>query len=165
MQEYPILRDLVIIFATAIVVVALLRRFGIPPIAGFILSGAIVGPQALGFISDPDEVSLLAEIGVALLLFGIGLELSLERLRRLWRPVLIGGALQVGLTLLIVILAAPLLGISRTQAFWVGSVVAVSSTAIVLRGLESRGELDAPQGRMTLGILIFQDLCVVQVGS
>lgn len=161
MYDLTILRDLAVIFATAVFVVALLRRLGIPTIAGFIAAGTLVGPKALGLIGDVNQVSLLAEVGVALLLFGIGLELSLERLRRLWQPVIIGGALQVGLTLGAVLLLSPILNVSMAQATLLGCIIAVSSTAIVLRALESRGDLDAPHGRLTLGVLVFQDLCVI----
>lgn len=161
MHDLSILRDVTLILATGVLVVAVLRRVGIPTIAGFILAGMIVGPKAFGIIADVEQVSLLAEVGIALLLFGIGLELSLERLRRLWKSVLIGGTLQVGLTLGVVLLISPLLGITLSQATLLGFIVAVSSTAIVLRALESRGDLDAPHGRLTVGILVFQDLCVV----
>lgn len=161
MHDLVILRDLVVIFSTGVLVVALLRRIGIPTIAGFIVAGVLVGPKSLGLIADVEEVAMLSEIGVALLLFGIGLELSLERLRRLWRSIIIGGTLQVGLTLGVVMLISPLLGISLPQAILLGCIIAVSSTAIVLRALESRGDLDAPHGRLTLGILVFQDLSVV----
>lgn len=161
MHDLTILRDLAVLLATAVLVVALLRRLGIPTIAGFIAAGMIVGPKALGLINDVDQVSLLAEVGIALLLFGIGLELSLERLRRLWRPVLIGGSLQVGITLGAVLLLSPLFGVALPQATLLGFIIAASSTAIVLRALESRGDMDAPHGRLTLGILVFQDLCVV----
>lgn len=161
MHDLVILRDLAIIFATGVLVVTILRRVGIPTIAGFIVAGILVGPKSLGLIADVDEVALLAEVGVALLLFGIGLELSLDRLRRLWRSVLIGGALQVGITVSIVVLLMPVFHVSLSQAIFLGFIIAASSTAIVLRALESRGDLDAPHGRMTLGILVFQDLGVV----
>ena len=161
MPELAFLKDLVVILAAAIAVVALLRRIGVPPIAGFIVAGALIGPNALSLISDPHQVEVLAEVGVVLLLFGIGLELSLERLRRLWKAVVIGGMLQVGLTVLAVTGIAVAYGMRIGSAFFLGCVVAISSTAIVLRGLAERGELDAPHGRLALGILVFQDLCVV----
>jgi len=161
MENLTYLRDLVVILGVAVAVVAALHRFNIPAIAGFILAGVIVGPQALGVIGDVREVEVLAEVGVALLLFGIGLELSMERLRRLWRPILVGGFLQVGLTISAAFGAAQILGFEWRTSLFIGFLVAVSSTAIVLRGLESRGEIDAPHGRLTLGILVFQDLCVV----
>ncbi|MFQ5913427.1 MAG: cation:proton antiporter [Nitrospinota bacterium] len=161
MAELTLVYDLVVIFAVAVAVVAALRRIGVPPIAGFIVAGTLVGPQSLGLIRDAHRVELLAEVGVVLLLFGIGVELSLERLRRLWRPILVGGSLQVGITILVVAAAAGLLGNPVGRSVFLGFLVAVSSTAIVLRALEARGEIDAPHGRLTLGILVFQDLCVV----
>jgi len=161
MSELEFLRDLVVVFGAAIVVVALLKRVRVPSIAGFIVAGALVGPGALGLIGDVHQVEALAEVGVVLLLFGIGLELSLERIRRLWRAVLVGGALQVGVTILAVVAASTAFGLPRGRAVFLGFVIAVSSTAIVLRGLSTRGELDAPHGRLAVGILIFQDLCVV----
>jgi CPA2 family monovalent cation:H+ antiporter-2 len=161
MNDILYLRDLVVIFAVAVVVVTALHRFRIPSIAGFILAGVLMGPQGLGLINDLHQVEVLAETGVALLLFGIGLEISLERLRRLWWPVVAGGTLQVGLSASATFVVARLLGYSPNLALFLGFIIAISSTAIVLQGLEARGELDAPHGRLTLGILVFQDLCVV----
>lgn len=161
MTGLSILRDVIIVFAVGVSVVALLRRIGVPSIAGFIVAGTLLGPRSLGLIQNTHEVEILADIGVVLLLFGIGVELSQERLRRLWKPVVVGGALQVGTTLLATVGVAMLLGSSWQLAVLLGCLVAVSSTAIVLRGLQRRGELDAPHGRLTLGILVFQDLCVV----
>ena len=162
-MHHEILNNLVVIFAVAVVMVLLLRRVGMPSIVGFILAGVVVGPHLLGIVSGPDEVLLLAEIGVALLLFGIGMELSLDGARRLWQPILVGGGLQVIVT---VALAAAVFRVSGAGtgvgvAVLLGCVVAVSSTAVVLSTLRSRGEADAPHGRVALGILIFQDLCVV----
>jgi CPA2 family monovalent cation:H+ antiporter-2 len=125
------------------------------------LAGALIGPNALGLVKDVHRVEVLAEVGVVLLLFGIGLELSLDRMRRLWRIVVFGGTLQVGVTIAAVSGIALLLGLPLGSAVFLGCVIAVSSTAIVLRGLRIRGEIDAPHGRLTLGILVFQDLCVV----
>jgi CPA2 family monovalent cation:H+ antiporter-2 len=159
--ELAFLQDLVIILGAAVVVVGLLRRLHVPPIAGFIVAGAIIGPHALQFVNDPHQVELLAEVGVVLLLFGVGLELSLDRLRRLWRFTLLGGASQVVATVLVVWAVSALLGQGGRTGLLLGFIVAISSTAIVLRGLSARAELDAPHGRLTLGILVFQDLCVV----
>ncbi len=161
MGELTILRDLVVTFLVAVIVVTLLRRVGVPTIAGFILAGTIAGPRGFGLTPAGHEVELLAEIGVALLLFGIGLELQISRLRRLWRPVLLGGSIQMTSTAGIAFLIAYSMGLGLGNAIFLGLALAVSSTAIVLRGLEARGELDAPHGRLTLGILVFQDLSVV----
>jgi K+:H+ antiporter len=161
MGELAFLRDLVVIFAVAVVVVAVLQKIGVPSIAGFIVAGTLVGPHGFRLIHDLHQVEVLAEVGVVLLLFGIGLELSLERLRRLWQPILIGGTLQMGLTILVAMGTAVMFGLTPSSAVFLGFLVAVSSTAIVLRALNDRGELEAPHGRLTLGILVFQDLCVV----
>jgi len=161
MTELVFLQDLVIILAAAVAVVALLRRLHVPSIAGFIVAGTVVGPHALGLVQDLHQVEILAELGVVLLLFGIGLEVSLERIRRLWRLIVLGGGVQVGTTVLLVATLGAQLGLDVRSGIFLGFVVAVSSTAIVLRGLSTRGELDAPHGRLALGILVFQDLCVV----
>lgn len=161
MPEIHFLKDLVIVLGAAVVVVTLLRRAGFPSIAGFILTGALVGPNALGLVSETSQVEVMAEIGIVLLLFGIGLELSLSRLRQLWKAILLGGGLQVGLTITCTALLAAWFGLSTGPAIFLGCIVAVSSTAIVLRGLSSKGELEFPHGRLALGILVFQDLCVV----
>ena len=104
---------------------------------------------------------MLAELGVVLLLFGIGLELSLDRVRRLWRLIILGGGVQVIATILAVWGLSVLLGRDNRSGVLLGFVVAISSTAIVLRGLSTRRELETPHGRLALGILVFQDLCVV----
>lgn len=161
MPQIEFLKDLVVILAAAVVVVLLLRRLGVPAIAGFILTGVLIGPTTLELVDDTHQVEVLAEVGVVLLLFGIGLELSLERLRRLWKAVLLGGGIQVTATVVITTLVAHSFGFRTGAAVFVGFVVAVSSTAVVLRGLSRRGELNAPHGRLAVGILVFQDLCVV----
>lgn len=161
MPEADFLKDLVIVLGAAVMVVALLRRVGVPSIAGFILTGVLAGPTALGLVDDTHQVELLAEVGVVLLLFGIGLELAVDRLRRLWKAVLLGGGMQVAVTLACTAALARAFGLAPGAAIFLGCVVAVSSTAVVLRALSARGELDAPHGRLAVGILVFQDLCVV----
>jgi len=161
MTELVFLQDLVIILAAAVAVVAFLRFLRIPSIAGFIIAGTLIGPHALRLVQDLHQVEILAELGVVLLLFGIGLDLSLSRVRRLWRPILGGGSLQVGATILVVLGISILFDRDIRSGLLLGFIVAVSSTAIVLRGLSTRGELETPHGRLALGILIFQDLCVV----
>ena len=155
------LKELVIVLAAAVVVVTVLRRAGVPSIAGFIVTGALTGPTALGLVDDTHQVEVLAEVGIVLLLFGIGLELSLDRLRLLWKAVLLGGGMQVTLTVACTAALARWWGLPLGSAVFLGCLVAVSSTAIVLRGLSTRGELESPHGRLAIGILVFQDLCVV----
>jgi CPA2 family monovalent cation:H+ antiporter-2 len=155
------LRDLVVLFGAAVVVVLVLSRLRLPTIAGFLVAGALIGPSGFGWIRAAHEIEQLAEIGVVLLLFTIGLEFSLEELRRL-RPVLIfGGGLQVTLTILVVTSLAVLAGFGPFEGVFFGFLAALSSTAVVLKGLGERGETDAPHGRLIVGVLLFQDLCVV----
>jgi CPA2 family monovalent cation:H+ antiporter-2 len=161
MHAPPFLRELVVIFGIAIVVVLVLSRFRLPTIAGFIVAGALLGPAGLGLVDDPQRIAGLAEAGVVLLLFTIGLELSPSRLRRLWRVLAIGGGLQVGLTIGGVVALALAFGESAERGVFFGFLVALSSTAIVLRALDERQETDAPHGRLIVGALVFQDLCVV----
>lgn len=161
MDELVYLRDLVIILGFGVIIVTVFHKLRLPAIAGFIFSGVLVGPQGFGFINDVHQVEVLAEFGVALLLFGIGLELSLEKLRRLWKLIVIGGALQVGLSVLATFAVAKLFDIPGNSALFIGFLLALSSTAIVTRGLQQRGEINAPHGRLIMGILVFQDLSVV----
>ncbi len=161
MQDLTYLQDLVVILGFGIVVVAIFHKLKLPSIAGLIVVGIVVGPHSLGIINDVHQVEVLAEIGVALLLFGIGLELSLEKLRRLWKLILMGGLIQVGLTIATVFAISRLWDLPPNTGIFVGFLVALSSTAIVLRGLQQRSEVDTPHGRLILGILVFQDFAVV----
>ncbi|WP_170319845.1 cation:proton antiporter [Polyangium spumosum] len=161
MEQIPILRDLAIISIVGVVVVLLLGRVRLPAVAGLLLAGAFLGPTGFGLLSDAHRIQSLAEIGVVLLLFGIGLEFSLERLRQIAKTVTIGGSLQVGLTILAAVLCARVAGEPFSRGVLFGFLFALSSTALVLRTLAERGEVDAPHGRFIVGALIFQDLCVV----
>ena len=161
MHGLEILSDLAVIFLAAIGVVAVLGRVGLPPVVGFLVAGVLVGPGGFGLITDTEQVQVLAEVGVALLLFTIGLEFSLARLSRIARYVVIGGGLQVLLTVLAAALGAGVLGHSLGVGLFWGYLAALSSTAIVLRALADREETAAPHGRFIVGVLIFQDLCIV----
>lgn len=161
MHELSLLHDLVVIFAAAIAVSLLGARIGLPSLAGMIVAGTLIGPHALALIGDPTRVSALAEIGVVLLLFGVGIELPFERLRELYRPMVLGGALQVALTGAVAYGLCVAFGYGGVSAILICFIAIPSSTAIVLRRLHARGELEAPHGRQMLGILLFQDVCVV----
>ena len=161
MHEFVLLRDLVTLVAVAIPVVVLAHRLKVPTVVGFLLTGMAIGPHGLRLIAQPASVSALAEVGVVLLLFAIGLELSLARIIKLGRVVLLGGGLQMALTVLAIGGIAALVGVAPRQAAFFGALGALSSTAIVLKVYTDRGELDTPQGRVVIAILLFQDLCVV----
>jgi len=160
-MQYLLLRDLAIIFAGSLLVILLFHRLKLPALPGFIVAGVLLGPNALGLVSDVHQVESLAEVGVILLLFTIGIEFSLSRLREMGRQVVIGGGAQVLLTVGLSAAVAAALGLAWPVAVLVGFLVALSSTAIVLKGLADKGEIDTPHGRLATGVLIFQDLCVV----
>ncbi len=159
-MEIPIIFDLIVVYALAIGVIFVCHRLGIPPLVGFILTGVLAGPQVLGLIRVPHEVEILAEIGVILLLFTIGIEFSFANLLQLRRSVLLGGPLQVAATGLLFFLVAWHLGLGLGQSVFVGFLVSLSSTAIVLNILQSKAEVETPHGNASLGVLIFQDLIV-----
>ncbi|MEW6374783.1 MAG: cation:proton antiporter, partial [Thermodesulfobacteriota bacterium] len=160
-MELEFLKTLVIIFGVSAFVVFILHKLRMPSIVGFLLAGVCLGPSGFGLVQDVREVELLAEIGVILLLFTIGLELSLKSLKRISSTILGGGFSQVLFTLLATAaIAYPFLG-KLNESLFTGFLVALSSTAIVLKMLFDRAEMDSPHGRLSMGILIFQDLCVV----
>lgn len=161
MNEPGFLHDLLILFGLGVTVVLLFHRAKVPPIVGFLITGVLCGPYGFGLISDPQEVESIAEIGVVLLLFTVGIEFSLKQLARIRNFLLVGGGLQVLLTTLTIYAVSRVVGEGTRVALFIGMLVALSSTAIVLRLLADRGELDGPAGQAVLGILIFQDLCVV----
>lgn len=137
------------------------HRFGIMPIVSFLVTGAVLGPHALGFVHDETLIESAAEIGVILLLFTIGIEFSLEKLARIKRLIFIGGGLQVVLVLLLVTGALALFGVDWRSGIFTGCLVALSSTAIVMKLLMAGGDMGSEEGQAALGILIFQDLAVV----
>ncbi|MBX6331579.1 MAG: cation:proton antiporter [Gemmatimonadaceae bacterium] len=156
-----VLADLSVLLALGVAVVLAVHRLRLPPIVGFLITGILSGPYGFGLIRNVREVEPIAEIGVILLLFTVGLEFSLPQLFRLRTLLLAGGGLQVALTLLVTALLARAFAAAWPVAIFVGMLVALSSTAIVLRLLADRGEMDSLHGRAALVILIFQDLCVV----
>jgi CPA2 family monovalent cation:H+ antiporter-2 len=160
-MQIPLLSDIVIIFGLAIGVLYICHQLRIPAIVGFLLTGVLAGPHGFGLIGAVHEVEVLAEIGVVLLLFTIGLEFSMKSLWQLKRSVLIGGSFQVFATLLITFLIARMLGQDVGKSIFLGFLVSLSSTAIVLKLLQERAEVDSPQGRIDLAILIFQDVVAV----
>jgi CPA2 family monovalent cation:H+ antiporter-2 len=160
-MDLPALRDLVIIFGLSIGILLLSHRLRLPAVIGLLLTGLIVGPYGLRLVHDIEAVESLAEVGVILLLFTIGIEFSLKALLSLKRIVGIAGSLQVGLTTATTYAAARFLGRSDAEALLWGFLVTLSSTAIVLKLLAERGETDSPHGRIAVGVLILQDLSVV----
>jgi len=161
MHEIQFLKDTNIIFGLASLVVFLFNKFKIPSVIGFLLTGIIAGPYALALINDIEIKDVLAEIGVILLLFIIGIELSISKLVKMKNVVFLGGGLQVGLTILSVFSIVSLTGVPYKQAVFIGFLVALSSTPIILKILQERDQIDEHHGKISLGILIFQDLIIV----
>jgi len=166
-MEYAIIKDILIIFGLSIVVIFICHRLKIPSIIGYLITGVLAGPNGFSLISGIHEVEILAEIGVILLLFTIGIEFSLKNLIRIRNTLAIGGGIQVFLTIAIFFLITrsnfigAQEGNSIPESIFMGFLIALSSTAIVLKLLQERGEFVSPHGRVTLGILIFQDIVIV----
>ncbi len=160
-METPLLKDIILIFGLSVGVLFLFHRIRVPEVVGFLFTGIIVGPHGLGLIDAVKEVEGLAEVGVVLLLFIIGIEFSLKKLLKIRKYVLLGGLIQVLLTVLIIFLVVLQLGISIEKAVFIGFLISLSSTAIVLKIVQDRAEIASPHGRMILAILIFQDIIFV----
>ena len=161
-MEIPLLRDLVIIFSLSVVVIYGCRQVNLPILVGLLVTGMLVGPRSFGLIHEVHLVEVMAEIGVILLLFSIGIEFSLKKLWQIRTLVLVGGTLQVGLTMLGTFAVMHyLLGWAATQAWFLGMLLSLSSTAIALKLYQERGEMETMQGRLALGVLIFQDIAAV----
>lgn len=159
-MEELILREIVVLFILSIIVVLVCVRFRLPSIVGFLLTGVLCGPSALGLIPTPEAVDIMAEVGVAFLMFTIGMELSGKELVRLKKPLFLGGSAQVLLTTAFIFAltfwwCGPRLGIVY------GCMVTLSSTAIVLSLLQQKAQTESPQGQVCLAVLIFQDLAIV----
>jgi CPA2 family monovalent cation:H+ antiporter-2 len=160
-MELGILKDIVIIFALSTFVNFIFNRIKIPAIIGYLITGIIAGPHLLALIDSPENVEVMAEIGVILLMFTIGLEFSLNHLFRIRKIVFVGGFLQLLLTAGITILVSRVYDLQWTEAVFVGFLTALSSTAVVLKLLQERSELTTHYGRTIVGILIFQDVILI----
>jgi monovalent cation:H+ antiporter-2, CPA2 family len=161
MGKGHLLTDVAIILGAAFPILFLARRVRLPEVIAFLLTGVIIGPHALGFIRDAHEVEAIAEVGVALILFFIGLHVPLARLRALGRTTFVSGALQMfGTVALIALILYPLIDDARRASFY-AIMAALGSTAVVLPILATRDEMGAPFARRFLGVSIFQDFAVI----
>ncbi|MFO7445480.1 MAG: cation:proton antiporter [Ignavibacteriaceae bacterium] len=161
MEQFTIIKDIVIILAVSLGIIFLFKKLNIPSIIGFLVAGVLIGPFGFKLISKIDDIEMMAEVGVILLLFTIGLEVSFTRLMRMRRFLLLSGGLQVILTILFSSIVFFLFGVSVPQSIYFGMLISLSSTAIVLKILSDKKELETPYGKISLGILIFQDLAIV----
>jgi len=160
-MEFDFLRQLLIVLSATLAIVYVFQKLRLPTIVGFLLVGLVIGPNGGALIAGFTQVEILAEIGVALLLFTIGVEFSLAALFSLQRRVIWAGLLQIVVTVIVVAALAHLLGAPAPQAIFFGFLMALSSTAIVLRVYHERGELHSIHGRSVSGVLLLQDLSIV----
>jgi monovalent cation:H+ antiporter-2, CPA2 family len=161
LSELEMVVDFVFAVAAAFVGGMIAQRLRQPVILGYLLAGMAIGPYTWGPVSDPHNVQVVAEMGVAFLMFAIGVEFSPSELLKMRWVAGIGGLLQIGATVLLGLAAAPLLGLDLLQGIFLGSVLALSSTMVALKLLMNRGEMESLHGRIVLGILIVQDLSLV----
>ncbi len=161
MMGASVLDAILVLLAVAVVAVAAFRKFNLPPILAYLFVGMLVGPYALNWIPESDGTLFLAEFGVVFLLFTIGLEFSLPQLLAMRREVLGLGGGQVAFTALVAGGVAWLFGMPLTAAFVIGGVLAMSSTAIVIKQLTEQLEVSSRHGRYSVGVLLFQDVAVI----
>ena len=161
MELSAVLRDLAVVLAIATMVAFLFGKLRLSAVAAFLVAGAILGPTGAGLVSETGMVDALAEIGIVLLLFTIGLEISLSGFGKMRRQVLWAGGGQLFATILLTLAIMMLFGSPAPEAIFVGFVVSLSSTAIVLKVYADRLEIDSLHGRLSSGILLFQDMAVI----
>lgn len=160
-MAFPLLKDIFIIFGVAVAVAFVCHRLRIPTIVGLIIAGVIAGPYGLGLVTETHQVEQLAEIGIIFLLFTIGLEFSIDSIAHVKRLFFAGGPLQVIATAAPVFVFVRFAGFDTPASIFISLLAALSSTAIILRMLQSRSELTSPQGKATMAVLIFQDIAFV----
>ncbi len=161
MQQLLFLKDFIIILAAAVLIIYVGHRLRLPTVVGFLITGMLIGPFGLNFVNQKEEIEIFAEIGVIMLLFFIGIEFSLSQFKVIRREFFLGGGFQVLGTIAIVLLLVSLGTFSTGEKLFFGFLIALSSTAIVLKILGDRAELDAPHGKLSVGILLFQDFFIV----
>lgn len=161
-MEVPIIKEVVIIFALSIGVLLLCHRLKLPGVVGFLVTGVLCGPHGFGLVKAVDDVENLATIGIVLLLFTVGMEFSIKNIIKYKYYFFGGGVLQVFLTLFATVcISKYLLERPWNESIFLGFLISLSSTAIVLRALDENGERESPHGRLILGVLIFQDIIAI----
>jgi len=164
-MEITLLKDVIIIFSLSILVIFIFHRIKVPAIIGFLLTGILCGPHGLELVKATHEVEILAEIGVILLLFTIGIEFSIGNLLKIKKSVLVGGTLQVFLVIALTFLVLRVLSVNPATSVFTGFLVALSSTAIVLKIIQTNGEIGTFHGQTSLAILIFSRVIIRLSGN
>jgi CPA2 family monovalent cation:H+ antiporter-2 len=160
-MEPTLLTDIVVLLGVSLGVLYLAHHVRLPPVVAFLVTGVVLGPEALGVVRAVHEVEQLAEIGVILVLFTVGLELSIKDLLRIRRTVLVGGTVQMAVVIGGVYAALSALGMTQREALFLGLIASLSSTAVVLRILQQRADMDSAHGRTSVAVLVYQDLAIV----
>ncbi|MFH1647717.1 MAG: cation:proton antiporter, partial [Chloroflexota bacterium] len=155
--------DLLVVLVTAVAGGMLARWLRLPVILGYLAGGIAIGPFGLGFVHETETINSLAEVGVVLLLFAIGLEFSLKELLKLGKIAIIGGVAQMVLTAAVMFWVGRMVGFGTTGAVFFGFIIAMSSTMVALKLLMERGELDTAHGRIMLGVLLVEDIGAVPI--
>ena len=162
-MAHHLIKDLILLLLVSLPINIIFHRIKFPSVMGYLVAGVLIGPHGLKLISDVSAVKELAEIGVVLLLFVIGLEFSLGRILKNLASILGAGGLQLGMTTLAVWFVFSEMNFQQNQSIVLGLIVALSSTAIVLKMITDNAEIDTLSGKLCVGILLFQDLCVVPI--
>ncbi|MCS7280378.1 MAG: cation:proton antiporter [Desulfobacterota bacterium] len=161
-MAYEFFESVLVVFGISASIIYLLGKVKLPSIVGFLLAGTIIGPYGLALIKDIKDVEMTAEIGIILLMFTIGIEFSLSKLSALKKEVFLFGSLQIlSTTAICTFFGYFILDTKLTSSIFYGFVISLSSTAIVMKLLAEKGELNTRHGRICVGILLFQDLCVI----
>ena len=158
MEDVRLIVDLVLALGAATIGGLIAQRIGLPALIGYILAGLVIGPNTPGLVADQSRVTLLANLGVALLMFGLGVEFSLREVVRVRRAALLGGAIQIPLTVALGVLAGQVAGWNIGASLLLGGAFAISSSIVALKVFLGRGEMESPQARVALGLGIIQDL-------
>jgi CPA2 family monovalent cation:H+ antiporter-2 len=161
MPEFPFFRDLVLAIGAALLGGVVAQRLGQPPLLGYLVGGILIGPHTPGPVSDTHHVSALAEIGVVLLMFEIGVEFPVARLRRVRAVAIGGGVLALLLIGAIAMTIGRALGFPLVQQVFFGAIMSLASTMVALKMLLDRGEMDTPHGEIAVGITLVEDICLI----
>jgi len=161
MDGLKFIHQLIIILGCSIPVIYVFNKIKLPSIIGFLITGIVIGPSGLGLIDDNAGIQSLAEIGVAFLLFTIGVEIPLSRFLKRLSEMLLTGGMQILCTFIAGVCIGLAMRLSVSQSVFVGFIIVHSSSALVLKLLKDRGDQDSSQGRISIGVILFQDVMVV----
>jgi CPA2 family monovalent cation:H+ antiporter-2 len=161
MEEGELFREIFLVVAVALAGGALAHYLRLPVIVGYLAAGLLIGPYTPGLVGDPDRLGITADVGVAALMFALGVQFSFRELMGMGRLFVVGGSAQILLTMALGLALGPALGLDHGEALYLGALMALSSTMVALKILDSRGELRVLHGRAAVGILIVQDLAVL----